>query len=400
MKEDKSKTPPCPFNGIICFGGEDWWNHNRGHYDMQMMRELSSMVPVLYVNSIGMRLPALKEGAVLLKRLARKISSLRRGVVTIRDGFTVLSPLTVPGLLEKAVSHSVLPAQVRRAAQRLGISKPLAWVACPPAVNLLNKLNPVGLVYQRTDRFEEYPNVDSTTIKDYDSRLKAEADLTLYCSGLLFDEEASYCRSPLFVDHGVDYEVFAEAGRSTGEEPGDVRHLPHPRIVYVGNLESHRVDPKLILDVASNLPNYRFLLVGPSALPEGWCMLPNVTLLGQRPYEEVPKYMAAADVLIMPWQQNEWIKACNPVKLKEYLAVGRTVVTTPFDELRRYEGLVRIATDANSFAEAIRSAVTSPDDPERLRNRVREETWAAKCGTVLEELSAMGLRPESRSGHT
>jgi glycosyltransferase involved in cell wall biosynthesis len=74
------------------------------------------------------------------------------------------------------------------------------------------------------------------------------------------------------------------------------------------------------------------------------------------------------------------------------------VVTTPFDELRRYEGLVRVATDAESFAEAIRSAVENPDDPERLRDRVREETWAAKSRTVLEQLSALGLSPVSTSG--
>ena len=66
MNEENPSKDPRTFDGVICFGGEDWWNHNRGHYDMQMMRELGSMAPVLYVNSIGMRLPALKEGAVLI----------------------------------------------------------------------------------------------------------------------------------------------------------------------------------------------------------------------------------------------------------------------------------------------------------------------------------------------
>ena len=59
----------------------------------------------------------------------------------------------------------------------------------------------------------------------------------------------------------------------------------------------------------------------------------------------VADYMAACDVLIMPWNRSEWIRACNPVKLKEYLAVGRPVVTTHFEELRRYDGLVQVAED-------------------------------------------------------
>ncbi|MGH2824975.1 MAG: hypothetical protein ACRDLY_18540, partial [Thermoleophilaceae bacterium] len=52
------------FDGVICFGGVDWWYHNRGHYDLQMMRELSADRPVLYVNSIGMRMPAPRAGAM------------------------------------------------------------------------------------------------------------------------------------------------------------------------------------------------------------------------------------------------------------------------------------------------------------------------------------------------
>ena len=74
-------TPLRRFDGIICFGGEDWWYHNRGHYDMQMMGRLSEHMPVLYVNSIGMRTPSPTEGRMFLHRVRRKLRSIRRGLV-------------------------------------------------------------------------------------------------------------------------------------------------------------------------------------------------------------------------------------------------------------------------------------------------------------------------------
>ena len=66
------------FDGVICFGGEDWWYHNRGHYDIRMMRQLSKHVPVLYVNSLGMRAPDPREGAMFFRRILRKLGSFRR----------------------------------------------------------------------------------------------------------------------------------------------------------------------------------------------------------------------------------------------------------------------------------------------------------------------------------
>ena len=134
--------------------------------------------------------------------------------------------------------------------------------------------------------------------------------------------------------------------------------MPRPRVGYVGGLDRHTFDPELLVDVARRLPDVGFLLVGPSTLPEGWCPLPNVTQLGQRPYEQVAGYMAACDVLIMPWNRSPWIEACNPIKLKEYLAVGRPVVSAPFAELRRYSPLVRVA--AGAAPSRPRSAPRSP----------------------------------------
>ena len=387
-------------DGVICFGGEDWWYHNRGHFDMQMMRELSRSVPTLYVNSIGMRVPKVGEGRMFLHRVLRKVKSWGRGFVRIRPGFAVLSPVSVPGRLGAALSKRALALQVRRAARRMGIRRPLVWVACPPGVNALDGLRPVAVVYQRTDRFEAFANVDRELIAGYDRALKRRADLTIFCSRSLHAEEASQCVASHFTDHGVDYEVFASAGASP-TEPAPMKSLPRPRVGFVGGIDIHTFDPPLFLEVAAALPEVCFALVGGCSLPEGWCTLPNVRLIGRVPYDEVAGYMAACDVLIMPWNDSEWIKACNPVKLKEYLAIGRPVVSTAFDELTHYQGFVRTARTSAEFAAAIREALEQPHDPGPGRRRVERETWEAKCEGVLGALEARGIRlagPDAPAG--
>jgi len=387
------------FDGVICFGGEDWWYHNRGHYDMQMMRELSASLPVLYVNSIGMRVPRPGRGGMFARRVARKLASFRRGLVRVRERFWVLSPVVAPAGLGAGANRAALAVQVRRAARRLGITRPLVWVACPPAQPVVGSLDPAGVVYQRTDRFEEYTGVDPGRIAAFDRALKTRADLTLFCSSWLLEQERDQPTACAFVDHGVDADRFEAAGLGHAAPPADTLELPRPVVGFVGGIDAHTFDPQLFLDVARAMPEVTFMLVGACSLPEGWCDTPNVNLLGHRPSEGVPAYMAAADVLIMPWNRNEWIRACNPVKLKEYLAVGRPVVSTPFPELDNYRGLVRVADTADGFAAHITDALAQPHDPAPGRDLVRRQTWHAKSRVVLDRLAALGVTPTHENSH-
>lgn len=390
------------FDGVICFGGEDWWYHNRAHYDMQMMRELSSRVPVLYVNSIGMRVPTMTEGGMFFKRVQRKLKSFSRGLVNVRIGFSVQSPVAVPGRLGMKLSSWLLPRQIERAAAKLDMQNPLIWVACPPGIEAAQKMKHAGLVYQRTDRFECYEGVDQALIKSFDVTLKREADLVLYCSRHLFEEEASEGHVSAFIDHGVDFRKFVTAGdhpEARGSAaPQLIRDVMEgvsgPRVGFVGDIDSAVFDHVLLLETAALLPEVQIVLVGACSLPEGWADgAANVHLTGRVPYEDVPATMASMDVLMMPWHRSEWIEACNPIKLKEYLATGRPVVSTDFPELRHYEGLVAIANEPELFAAAITKGLEDADPTlkQRGRERIADATWTSRAASVLEEL-------EQRSG--
>ena len=381
---------PYPFDGIICFGGEDWWYHNRAHYDMQMMRELSAHMPVLYVNSIGMRVPTVAEGGMFWKRVVRKLRSFSRGLVRIRPRFAVQSPIVVPGRRGMAISGWLLPRQIKRAARKIGIRRPLAWVACPPGVRALDHLQPVGVVYQRTDRFECYEGVDKDLIASFDAELKERADVVLYCSRHLFGEEQAAVQNGAFVDHGVDFDDFVAAGSAANARgagaPALVRSIPGPRAGFIGDIDSAVFDHELMLDVATRLPDVQIVLVGGCTLPDGWSdACPNIHLTGRIPYEEVAATMASMDVLLMPWHRSEWIEACNPIKLKEYLATGRPIVTTDFPELRHYEGLLDIENEAAQFAAAIQRAIDAPDEARLARGRahVASASWTSRADSAL-----------------
>ncbi|MFN3868713.1 MAG: glycosyltransferase [Hyphomicrobiaceae bacterium] len=387
---------PRQFDGIICIGGEDWWYHNRGHFDFQIMRRLARRYPVLFVNSLGVRMPSFKSGSLFAARIARKVKSLSRGVVHVENGFWVFSPIMAPGPTGQMLSDFALAPQIRLAARRAGIRKPLLWVHCPAGAKLMDEIDAAACVMQRTDRFEAFPEADPTVVARQIAHMKSRADLVVYAAPHLMREETGEVRAQVLVTHGVELQRFVAAGEAADRDrracdPADIAHLAHPRVGFVGGMDHHTFDPELFVEVARRLEGVEFVMVGGSSLAEGWCPLPNVTFVGRKPYDEVASYMAACDCLVMPWNRSDWIRACNPVKLKEYLAVGRPIVTTDFAALDGWRHLVTVASGGQDFANAILESLARPIERAVQRASVAGESWDGKADLLAATFADMGL---------
>lgn len=385
------------FDGIICIGGEDWWYHNRGHFDFQIMRRIAQTRPVLFVNSLAVRMPSIREKSQFATRMTRKLKSLARGLQRVENNFWVFSPFAVPGPTGVKLTRWALAPQIRMAARRAGIKKPLLWVHCPAGADLVDEIPHQALILQRTDRFEAFPEADPDIVGAQIARMKARADLVVYCNQFLMTEEKPQVRRQLLITHGVDLDMFIAAGESRAPGPADVAIIKRPRVGFIGGIDAHTFDPTLFVKVARSMRNVNFVMVGSCSLPEDWCQLPNVTFVGRKPYDTIATYMAAMDVLIMPWNSSDWIKACNPIKLKEYLAVGRPVVTTDFPALQRYRDLVRVADGSRAFSEAIRAALDEPYDADKARSRIASEGWDAKAEYLLDTLDSLVLELEGHA---
>jgi glycosyltransferase involved in cell wall biosynthesis len=151
--------------------------------------------------------------------------------------------------------------------------------------------------------------------------------------------------------------------------------------------------------LAEERPQYSFVMVGRVARDiSRFTHRRNVVFLGKKPYEEIPAFLRAFDVCHIPFKLNDVILHSSPLKLKEYLAGGKPVVSVAIDEVRKLEGLAYVATDRADYLASIDRALAE-DSPDRARARVRAmeaESWQSKVETISERVAAhiAGVRNE------
>ena len=134
--------------GWICFSGQDWWYHNRAHSDFQLLRRVAKQRPLLFVNSIGMRMPAPGRSTQVARRILRKAASVARFLkqpLEDTPNFHVLTPVILPFYGSKtmrALNARLVRTQVRLVARWIGIDPDDAvlFVTIPTAADVVRRL--------------------------------------------------------------------------------------------------------------------------------------------------------------------------------------------------------------------------------------------------------------------
>jgi glycosyltransferase involved in cell wall biosynthesis len=370
----------------------DWWYFNRAHADIQLMRRIARDRPVLFVNSIGMRMPLPGRSPGSGRRILRKVRSVLRFVqepVPDLPDFHVVTPLMLPfygSATMRGVNAWLVGAQVRRLARRVGVDpdEAIVFLAIPTAWEVVRTIAPRAVLYNRSDRHSAFEEADQRYIEDLEHQLFAASDAVLYVSHALLDaERAEVGERAVFLDHGVDLERF---GAERRPEPADLANIPRPRIGFFGGIDDYTVDVDLLVRVAESHPEASLVLIGDATCPmDRLEALPNVHWLGYRPYETIPAYGEGFDVALMPWLRNDWIEHSNPIKLKEYLALGLPVVSTDFPEVHHYDDVVAIAADTEDFVRLVGAALDggATGTEASRRARVADASWDRRAEALL-----------------
>ena len=96
MVEIVSRKQHAKTLDVLCFGGEDWWYHNRGHIDMQLMRRFAALGTTLYINSMVMQKPKFSQGRAFVRKAVRKAKSIFNGLKKTDADLWVYSPFFLP----------------------------------------------------------------------------------------------------------------------------------------------------------------------------------------------------------------------------------------------------------------------------------------------------------------
>jgi glycosyltransferase involved in cell wall biosynthesis len=200
-------------------------------------------------------------------------------------------------------------------------------------------------------------------------------------SPALMERKGGFNPNTDFVPNGVDYQLYA----TPVAEPEDLRNIPHPRIGYVGYLK-RMLDWSMLLEVSTAHPQWSFVFVGPRSshtdvegLLDQMSRLKNVYFLGGKPTEQLGAYPQHFDVCIMPYHQDDYTQCIYPLKLHEYLASGKPVISTPIRSVLEFSDVITMASNSEEWSGAIERALSAQENsPSRRAERqrvAREHDW-------------------------
>jgi len=274
------------------------------------------------------------------------------------------------------------------------IRRPLLWFYTPMSVVLTPQLQASQTVYDCMDQLSAFAGAPPQ-MAAREAELLARADVVFTGGHSLYEAKRRLHPHVYEFASSVDVPHFAQA-RQVQADPPELSALPPgPRLGFHGVIDE-RFDSALVAEAAALRPDWQWLFVGPvvKIRPESLPQAPNIHWLGPRPYAELPAHVGRWDLAVMPFAINEATRYISPTKTPEYLAAGCAVVSTPVNDVVRAWGdcgLVRIASDAAGFVQAI--AATLAQQPARspavcaaADRALRGLSWDNTCRAMLERL--------------
>jgi glycosyltransferase involved in cell wall biosynthesis len=239
-------------------------------------------------------------------------------------------------------------------------------------------------IFRVMDNNAAFPGA-SRTIIPRERELASKVDLVIYSAFSLERYVQNLNpRKAMHFGNGVDYRHFAKPT----EIPVDIRDLKKPIVIYVGALAAW-FDFQLVENLARTFPHCSFVLIGNDRLARQKLSSENIVLLGARPYSQIPDYLQAADVGIIPFDVQgfpDLIHQVNPLKLYEYLASGLPVVSVEWEELRRLNPPAFLARTSNDFAQHLEAALKHTGDRSALKDYAQGFDWNQKINQLTEQL--------------
>ena len=257
---------------------------------------------------------------------------------------------------------------------------------------LLNKIVYDKFIYDYVDDLAlfYYHDKEMEEIHQY---LMKVADLTTVTADRLYKNATTKAKKLLLSENAGDYQFFnQQKGCSANSLIAPYLKKYKAVLGYYGCL-AHWFDYETILFAAKERDNWLFIIVGhlfdESAKKALLNKPDNILYVPAQPYRKLPSFLTAFDIALVPFVINDITLATSPVKIFEYMAGGKPVLSSNLPECKKYKSVFRYRNkeDFIKQAENILSSAKDPYYLSLLDKEARENTWGARVDNILEEIS-------------
>lgn len=375
-------------------------NTDRESTSTGLARELSRNHKVLYVNpSINRKTKLLKNNDKYTAEHVLQIEEKRTGLTQLNNNLYSLNTACILESINWIPSTTIFSIFNKRNNKKLAIeiAKALKELDILEFILINDKdmFNSFYLKELLKPKAYLYLDRDKTVVMDYwkkhgtilEPLLMAKSDAVI-CNSYDFERNASqYNPNSFYIGNGVDLSLFDSETKY--EVPIELRRLPKPIIGYVGALISLRLDINLLIETVKSNPEKSFVFIGPEdedfAKSELHAMK-NTYFLGKRHKDVVPAYIYGFNVCINPQIVNEITIGNFPLKIVEYLALGKPVVaieTNTMNEL--FSEVTYIANTKKKFNSLLEKAINE-DNEDKAKQRIeftKQFGWNEVANNVL-----------------
>jgi len=366
----------------ILFFSSDDWDSGLKTSKYHLAINLSKNHRVVFIESIGLRRPEM--GKRDLGKVFHKLSKWSKGIRKIHENLYIYTPIVIPlhnNKIIRRLNTFLLKRQIGSIRKKMEMRNPIYWTFLPNTVDLLRD-SKGQIVYYCVDNMAEFKGVNRYEIKKMDEELTKRADVVFSVSRRIYEVKKEINLNTYYMPHGVNYEHFANNGR---RKPKELNEMKRPIIGFYGLISADWVDFKLVTRIVKSHPEWSIVMIGKiDADKENLPQDKNIHYLGPIDYTVLPDYARCFDVAMIPFNINELTKSCNPLKIYEYFAMGKPVVSVEIPEVRQLNGMTRIGRSHEEFVIKIEEALLEKDEALRI-NRMefaRNNTWERKVENI------------------
>jgi len=293
-----------------------------------------------------------------------------------RDFFVIKPPRYIP-LWSKPYLNKLnfryISIRLSSILEKLGFKDYILWTYNPEFAYGLNALNYKKLVFDIVDDLAAYTynkKIRYRTLTNCMRNLAVKSDLVLTTAYTLFEEFKKFSSNIHLVPNGFDSGIFGQAAQLS--TPVDISGIPKPIVGFVGAIFTH-LDFELLNNIIQRNKDKSFVFVGGCELgvQNKWLSMtqnyPNIFWLGKKKKEEIPSYINKFDVCINPFKVDRVSRSVSPLKVFEYLAMKKPVVSVRMESLEKEKvaPFIYFASSYQDFNDKLNIALNEKNEFEK-----------------------------------